>query len=193
MKRVAHIRRELGIRTIFNILGPLINPAGAKRQLVGVFNRELMELYTEVLLRTGTRHAMVVHSMTQEGLALDEPSLNGPTEVIEIRNGSTARHTFYPENFGLEHHPLSAIQGGDAEKNANIIRAILDGSASRAQLDAAIYTTAMACHVSGKASSIAEGFTMARDALESGRAEKHFARILQINLSLAKKYGNGEN
>ncbi len=187
MKRVAHIRRELGIRTIFNILGPLINPAGAKRQLVGVFNRELMELYTEVLLRTGTRHAMVVHSMTEEGLALDEPSLNGPTDVIEIRSGSLSRHTFHPRDFGLEHHPLSAIQGGDAARNAAIIRSILDGSSSRAQLDAAIYTTAMASYVSGKAASIKAGFTMAEESLSSGQAERHFRKILEINASLTKK------
>jgi len=78
MKRVAHIRKELGIRTIFNMLGPLINPARSKRQLVGVYSSELMELYTEVLLQTGTRHAMIVHAMTEEGVSLDEPSLNGP-------------------------------------------------------------------------------------------------------------------
>ena len=140
MKKVAHIRRELGIRTIFNILGPLINPAGAKRQLVGVFNKELMELYTEVLLQIGTRHAMVVHSMTEEGIALDEPSLNGPTHIIEIQNGSVARHTVYPEDFGLNRHALSEIQGGNRDENALIIRNIIDGSAPAAYIDAAIFT-----------------------------------------------------
>jgi anthranilate phosphoribosyltransferase len=136
MKRVAPVRRELGIRTIFNILGPLINPARAKRQLVGVFNRELMELYTEVLLQTGARRAMIVHAMTAEGIALDEPSLNGPTHIVEIHRGTVTEHTVYPEDFGLARHSLSEIQGGERDENARIIRQILDGSAPAAHRDA---------------------------------------------------------
>ena len=188
MKRVAHIRRELGIRTIFNILGPLINPARAKRQLVGVFNHELMDLYTEVLIRAGTRHAMIVHSMTEEGLALDEPSLNGPTHIIEIKNGSTSWHTLYPEDFGLTRHALCEIKGGDKHKNALIIRNILDGSAPQAHLDAALFTTAMTCYVSGRADSIHDGFILARENLERGHAEINFKKILKINAELSGKY-----
>jgi len=188
MKRVAHIRRELGIRTIFNILGPLINPARAKRQLVGVFNRELMELYAEVLVQTGARHALIVHSMTEEGIALDEPSLNGPTHVIEILNGDVTRHTLYPEEFGLTRRALSEIQGGGKDENALIIRRILDGSAPAAHLDAALFTTAMACYVSGKAVCINDGFIMAKNALESGHSEKKFNEILKINAELSMKY-----
>jgi anthranilate phosphoribosyltransferase len=188
MKKVAHIRRELGIRTIFNILGPLINPARAKRQLVGVFNKELMELYSEVLLQTGARHALIVHAMTEEGIALDEPSLNGPTHIIEIQNGNISKHTVYPEEFGLTRHALLEIQGGGKDENARIIRRILDGSAPAAQLDAALFTTAMACYVSGKASSIADGFNMARKALESGESEKKFIEILKISTELALKH-----
>jgi len=193
MKRVAGIRREMGIRTIFNILGPLINPARAKRQLVGVFNQELMELYTEVLLQTGARHALVVHSMTEEGIALDEPSLNGPTYVIEILHQSVRRKTIYPEDFGLGRHALSDIKGGTRDENAAIIRNILDGSAPQAHLDASIFTAAMACFVSGKASSINEGFSQAADALKSGRAEKKFNEILKINTQLTEKYRSGVN
>jgi anthranilate phosphoribosyltransferase len=188
MKKVAHIRRELGIRTIFNILGPLINPARAKRQLVGVFNRELMELYTEVLLQTGARHAMIVHAMTEEGIALDEPSLNGPTHIVEIHKGSVTEHTVYPEDFGLERRALSEIQGGERNENARIIRQILDGTAPAAHLDAALYTTAMACYVSGKARCIDDGLDKAKEALESGQSEKKFNEILKINAELSRKY-----
>ena len=188
MKKVAHIRRELGIRTIFNILGPLINPAGAKRQLVGVFNRELMELYTEVLLQTGTRHAMVVHAMTEEGIALDEPSLNGPTDIIEIQNSSVTWHTVYPEDFGITRHALSEIQGGNRDENARIIRNILDGSATAAYIDAALFTTAMTCYVSGTSPCINDGFILAKEVLESGDTEKKFNEILKINAELSSQY-----
>ena len=187
MKKVAHIRRELGIRTIFNILGPLINPARAKRQLVGVFNPELMELYTEVLVQTGARHALIVHAMTEEGIALDEPSLNGPTHIVEILNGSVTRHTLYPEEFGLTRHSLLSIQGGDWNENALIIRRILDGSAPAAHIDAALFTTAMACYVSGKSCCINEGFILAKEALESGHTKKKFDEILKLNAELAGK------
>jgi anthranilate phosphoribosyltransferase len=193
MKRVVTVRREMGIRTIFNILGPLINPAKAKRQLVGVFNQELMELYTEVLLQTGTRHALIVHSMTEEGIVLDEPSLNGPTYVIEILHHSVQRYTLHPEHFGLSRHALSEIKGGSRDENALIIRSILDGSASQAYIDASLYTTAMACYVSGKASSIEEGFTLANETLKSGHAEKKFNEILKINCDLKQKYKPGVN
>jgi len=193
MKKVAHIRRELGIRTIFNILGPLINPARAKRQLVGVFTRELMELYAEVLIKTGTRHALIVHAMTEEGIALDEPSLNGPTHLVEIENGSFKRYTVYPEEFGLKHHALAEIQGGERDDNALIIRRILDGSAPAAHLNAALFTTAMACYVSGKAASVSGGFIMAREALESGKSEKKWNEILKINTELSQKYRPGVN
>ncbi len=193
MKKVAPVRRELGIRTIFNILGPLINPAKAKRQLVGVFTRELMELYAEVLLQTGARHALIVHAMTEEGIALDEPSLNGPTHIIEIEHGSFKRYTIYPEEFGLTRHALTEIQGGSRDDNALIIRRILDGSAPAAHLDAALFTTAMACHVSGKAATINEGFLMAKKALESGQAEKQWHEILKINAELSLKYRQAIN
>lgn len=188
MKRVAPVRKELGIRTIFNILGPLINPAGSRRQLVGVFNMELMELYAEVLLEKGVRHAMIVHSMTEEGKPLDEPSLNGPTYIIEILDTELMRHKVYPENFGLERHALSEIQGGDKHENAAIIRKILDGSASQAYIDAALYTSAMACYVSGRAGCVDEGFTLSMEALESGEAERKFSEILRVNAELAREY-----
>ncbi|MCF8383095.1 MAG: anthranilate phosphoribosyltransferase [Chlorobium sp.] len=193
MKRVAQVRRELGIRTLFNMLGPLINPARSKRQLVGVYSRELMELYTEVLLQTGTHHAMVVHSLTGDGCPLDEPSLDGPTWIVEIQNGYVCRHTVYPEDFGLQRHPLPAIQGGDRKENAAIIRNILDGSASPAQTDAALFTSAMACYVSGNAQCIDDGFTLSKEALESGEAGRKFREILNLNAELSDRYRKAVN
>ena len=147
-----------------------------------------MELYTEVLVQTGTRHAMIVHSMTEEGIALDEPSLNGPTHIVEIQNGRVSRHTLYPEDFGLNRHALSAIHGGTRDKNARIIHNILDGTAPQAHLDAAIFTTAMTCYVSGKAECINDGFILAKEALESGHAGKKFNEILKINAELSARY-----
>jgi anthranilate phosphoribosyltransferase len=187
MKRVAQVRRDLGIRTLFNMLGPLINPARSKRQLVGVYSSDLMELYTEVLLQTGTNHAMVVHALTGEGCPLDEPSLDGPTWIVEIQNGYVCRHTVYPEDFGLQRHPLSAIKGGDRKTNAAIIRSILDGSASPAQTDAALFTSAMACYISGNARCIDDGFVLSREVLESGETERKFREIVNLNAELSAR------
>ncbi|NTV99598.1 MAG: anthranilate phosphoribosyltransferase, partial [Chlorobiaceae bacterium] len=158
-----------------------------------VFSMDLMELYAEVLLETGTRHAMIVHSMTEEGIALDEPSLNGPTHIIEIFGGVAVRHTVNPEDFGLERHALSEIQGGDKHANAEIIRKVLDGSASQAYIDAALYTSAMACYVSGRAGCVDDGFTMSMDALESGRAQRKLNEILQVNADISSKYKPAAN
>jgi anthranilate phosphoribosyltransferase len=126
--------------------------------------------------------------MTEEGIALDEPSLNGPTHIVEIKNGTVTEHTVYPEEFGLKRHALKEIQGGEREENARIIRQILDGSAPAAHLDAALFTTAMACYVSGKARCIDDGIDIAREALESGQSEKKFNEILKINAELSLKY-----
>lgn len=193
MKRVVQVRKELGIRTIFNLLGPLINPARSKRQLVGVYSIELMELYKEVFLRIGTKHTMVVHSQTGNGAPLDEPSPDGPTWIVEIRNGEARHHTVYPEEFGLVRHPVSSIQGGDRQQNAAIIRSLLDGSATQAQIDATLYTAAMACYVSGLTESIKEGFRASRTALESGRTEKKFRSILDLNADLSRGHKTGMN
>lgn len=188
MKRVAHIRRELGIRTIFNMLGPLLNPAQVKRQLVGVFNKELSELYASVLLQTGVRHALIVHSITEEGIILDEPSLNGTTFVTEIEKGSVRKHTLSPEEFGLTPAPLKALQGGDKEQNAHIIQSIVDGSAPAAHRDAALYTSAMACYVSGKCACLNDGFIIAKEALESGKTQAKIKEIIALNQALATEY-----
>jgi anthranilate phosphoribosyltransferase len=188
MKRVAHIRRELGIRTLFNMLGPLLNPAQVKRQLVGVFSEELSELYADVLLQTGARHALIVHANTEEGVILDEPSLNGTTFVTEIEKGVVRKHTLRPEEFGIAPAPLAALQGGDKEHNARIIQSIADGSASAAQRDAALYSSAMACYVGGKCACLNDGFIVAKEALESGKTQAKLNEIIAYNQALVTEY-----
>ncbi|NTW63302.1 MAG: anthranilate phosphoribosyltransferase [Chlorobiaceae bacterium] len=188
MKAVAHVRKELGIKTIFNILGPLLNPAGVKRQLVGVFEPALMELYGSVLQATGCRHTLIVHGETETGAAFDEPSLSGPTYILELNDGVKARHTVYPEDFGFNRWPVKDLSGGNREENAVIIRNILDGSATKAKIEAALYAAAMTCYVSGKASCIDEGVCMVNDSLESGQAACKFAAILQLNGELSRKH-----
>nr|Q3APT3.1 RecName: Full=Anthranilate phosphoribosyltransferase [Chlorobium chlorochromatii CaD3] len=188
MKRVAHIRRELGIRTLFNMLGPLLNPAQVKRQLVGVFSEELSELYADVLLQTGARHALIVHASTEEGVILDEPSLNGTTFVTEIEKGVVRKHTLRPEEFGIAPAPLAALQGGDKEHNARIIQSIADGSASAAQRDAALYSSAMACYVGGKCACLNDGFIVAKEALESGKTQAKLKEIIAYNQALVTEY-----
>jgi anthranilate phosphoribosyltransferase len=188
MKAVAHVRRELGIRTIFNMLGPLLNPAGVKRQLVGVFEPDLMDLYGTVLQATGCRHSLIVYGETETGAAFDEPSISGPTHILELHEGVMARHIVNPEDFGFNRCPIEDLAGGNREENAIIIRNILDGSATRAKTEAALYAAAMTCYVSGKASCIDEGVCMASESLESGQASCKFTAVLQLNRELSGKH-----
>ncbi|NTU52959.1 MAG: anthranilate phosphoribosyltransferase [Chlorobiaceae bacterium] len=188
MKAVASIRRELGIRTIFNMLGPLINPARVKRQLVGVFDPSVMEIYAEVLAFSGCEHAMIVHGKTEKGSGLDEPSVSGATSIIEITEGGLCYHTVHPEDFGLGRWTIDALSGGDSAANAQIIREILDGSASQAKIDAALFASAITCYVSGMASCIDEGMSLSRESLETGAAMEKMIRIIETNRQLALEY-----
>lgn len=184
MKAVAGIRRELGIRTIFNMLGPVINPARVRRQLIGVFDASVMDIYAEVLSVTGCDHAMIVHGRTDNGKVIDEPSVCGTTSIIEIHNGRFCHHTVKPEEFGLERWKLEDLTGGDSEINARIIREILDGSASPAKTDAALFAAAITCYVSGMASCIDEGMSMSKESLENGDAAEKMKTIIETNRRL---------
>lgn len=193
MKAVAAVRRELGIRTIFNMLGPLLNPARVKRQLIGVFDRSIMDLYTEVLVHAGCRHAMIVHGTTETGKGLDEPSVCGPTSIIELRDGAVSRTTIHPEEFGLTRWTVSELKGGDSHTNACMIRNIVDGSASRATTDAAVFAAAITCHIAGISQGIDEGVGRVKECLEKGTAAAKFQHILETNSSLAGKYHPASN
>ncbi len=168
MRHVAPVRRELGVRTIFNLLGPLTNPAGARRQVLGVFAREWVEPLAQALGRLGSRRALVVHG--EDGL--DELSLTGPSWVAELRDGTVHTYRFTPADAGLGLCGPEDLRGGDAAANAAIIAAIVDGRAAPAQRDIALLNAGAALYVGGAAESIAAGAELARRALDSGAARR---------------------
>ena len=167
MKHAIGPRREIGVRTIFNILGPLTNPAGAKRQLIGVFDGELTEPLARVLDQLGSEHVLVVHG--EDGL--DEITLTGKTTVSELIGGQIKNYTLDPEDFGLKKVCLENIRGGDPARNARIALDVLGGKKG-APRDMVLLNAGAAIYLSGKAESISDGVDMAAEAIDSGRAMK---------------------
>ncbi len=165
MKNVMPARKELGIRTVFNVLGPLVNPARANRQLVGAPSLKGAEIMSEVLSRLGLEHGLVVHGAD----GLDEISLSGPTHVFQVTPGSVSHHTLTPEDFGLQRAPLSALRGGDVERNAAIARDLLEG-AKGAMQDFVVLNAAAGLRIAGVVDSWTEGTELAASALDSGAA-----------------------
>lgn len=163
MKFVAPVRREVGIRTIFNVLGPLSNPAGAKLQVLGVYDPKLTAALAQVLANLGAARALVVHGSD----GMDELTLSGPTSVAEVREGEVTSYEVTPEEFGLSRAPMEAIKGGDAAQNARIVRAVLEGERSPRR-DVVLLNAGAALYVAGLASTIAEGISLARTTLDSG-------------------------
>ena len=167
MKYVAPIRRELGIRTVFNILGPLTNPAGAKMELMGVYDRELVEPLAQVLCNLGVQSAMVVHG--EDGL--DEISLGAPTFVCEVKNGWVRSYTITPEQYGFVRCGKDELKGGTPPENAEILKALLSGEKG-AKRDAAIINAAAALVVAERYESIEMAVKVAKDVIDSGKAKK---------------------
>jgi len=165
MRHAAGPRRELGVRTIFNLLGPLCNPAGARRQVVGMFSAAWVLPMAEALAQLGSEHALVVHGAG----GLDEISVCGPTQVAELRDGSIATYEIAPEDFGMARAPIEALRITDAAESAAIIRAIVAGAAGPTQ-DIAVLNAAAAIYVAGRAASIAAAVPLAREAIRSGAA-----------------------
>jgi len=165
MRHVAGARKELGFRTIFNVLGPLSNPAGAQRQLVGVFSAKLVEPLAQALRDLGAERAMVVHG--REGL--DEISISGPTLVAELHDGDIRTFEITPEDAGLMRTPAEAIKGGDAAFNAKALRALLEG-ADDPYHDVVVLNAAAAFMVAGKAETLRDGAKLADESLRSGKA-----------------------
>jgi len=176
MKYVAPIRRELGIRTVFNILGPLTNPAGAKMELLGVYDRELVEPLAQVLCNLGVKSAMVVHG--QDGM--DEISIGEPTYVCEIKDGWVKSYTITPEQFGIKRSNKEALQGGSAKENAEILKAVLSG-AKGPKRDAAVLNAAAALYITGKYASIADSLKMANAVIDDGRAIKKLEDFIRLS------------
>ena len=165
MKYVGPIRRELAIRTVFNILGPLTNPAGARMELMGVYERELVQPLAQVLCNLGVKSAMVVHG--EDGL--DEISMSAPTFVCEVKDGWVRSYTITPEQFGFTRCGKEDLQGGAPAVNAGILRAVLNGEKG-AKRDAAVLNAAAALYVSGQYESIGSAVQVACDVIDSGKA-----------------------
>ena len=180
MKHVVPVRKELAVRTIFNFLGPLTNPAGATRQLIGVSDRRFLDIMAGALGELGCDHALVVSS--DDGL--DELSVSGETRVVELRDGNIDAHAVTPESVGLRSAPLEAVSAGTPERNAAIARRVLRGEAG-AERDLTVLNAGAAIYVGGGASSIEAGVRRAEEAIDSGAAHDLLGRFVARTRELA--------
>ncbi len=176
MRHVGPVRTELGTRTIFNLLGPLSNPAGVKRQVVGVFSQAWLEPIAETLRSLGSSHVWVVHG--DDGL--DEMTTTGATHVVELKDGNLKRFTVSPADAGLETSTLEALKGGDPATNAAALSAVLDG-ARNAYRNIAVLNAAAGLVVAGMAADLATGARMAEAAIDDGRARAALARLVTVS------------
>ncbi len=175
MKFVQPARRELKLRTVFNLLGPLTNPANASCQVVGVYTGQLVEKLAQALLQLGLKRALVVHGWD----GLDEITISGPTRVAEVRDGGVKSYEIAPEQFGLPRAPLHTLDGGDAQVNAAIIRAILDGERSPKR-DVVLLNAAAALVAAGQAESIGSAIPLAAYAIDSGQAKGRLQLLVEF-------------
>jgi anthranilate phosphoribosyltransferase len=176
MKYVAPIRKELGIPTIFNILGPLANPAGATMQVMGVYNESLVKPLTEVLHNLGVKKALVVYGQDK----LDEISVSAPTSVCEIKNGKILDYIIKPEDFGFERCSKKDLVGGDPNFNANITKSILNGNKGPKR-NAVVINAAAGLYVAGKVKSLNEGVLMAEELIDTGKAKKQLELFIKLS------------
>lgn len=175
MKHVGPSRVEMGTRTIFNLLGPLSNPAGVKQQVVGVFSPQWLEPLAEVLGGLGSNHVWIVH-----GDGLDEFTTAGESEVVEWRDGKLRRFTVTPEDVGLKRVPLEALRGGTPEENAQALTALLDGTPGPYR-DVACLNAAAGLVVAGKSADLTDGVALAQNAIDSGKAKSVLADVVKIS------------
>jgi anthranilate phosphoribosyltransferase len=175
MRHVGPTRVELGTRTIFNLLGPLSNPAGVKRQLVGVFSPEWVEPLAHVLKGLGTEAAWVVH-----GDGLDELTTAGPTKVAALRDGKVRSSEIVPEEVGLARAEPADLKGGDAVRNAEALRAVLDGVKGPYR-DIVLLNAGAAILVAGKGATLQEGIAIAVDAIDSGKARAALTKLVEVS------------
>ena len=177
MRHVGPARAELGTRTIFNILGPLANPAGVKKQLVGVFSPQWLHPIAETLRELGSESVWVVH-----GGGLDEITTTGTTEVVALEDGKIRAFRLTPADFGVETAKLDDIRGGDGEENARALRAVLDGE-KNAYRDIALANAAASLVVAGIAQDIKSGMTLAIESLESGATAGALDKLIAVSNS----------
>ncbi|MBM6995500.1 anthranilate phosphoribosyltransferase [Paenibacillus sp. DXFW5] len=180
MKHAAGPRKELGIRTVFNMLGPLTNPAGADRQVLGIYDGGKTSTIAEVLRELGSKRALVVSS--REGL--DEISISSPTRVSELKNGEIRTYDLQPEDLGLRTYPLEAMIGGDPLTNAEIVRRVLQG-APGAHRDVVLANAGACVYVAGLADNIREGVAIAAEAIDSGKALNKLEQLIQTTEELS--------
>lgn len=176
MKYVSSIRKELGFRTVFNILGPLSNPASPAMQLLGVYDEYLIEPLAKVLINLGVKRGMVVYGTDR----LDEISLSAPTKVCEINDGWYKSYTIRPEDFGIKSCSRDELKGGDPNVNAKITEDILNGAVG-AKRDVVLLNTGAALYISGKTRNIKEGVELAGEIIDSGRAAHTLDKIRKIS------------
>jgi len=180
MRYVMLARREMKIRTVFNLLGPLCNPASATAQVLGVYSEKLTEMMAQVLCELGAQRAFVVHGAD----GLDEFSISGETKISEVRGGEVRTYYLTPEDFGLKRAPIEQIQGGDAPRNAEIIREILSGRESTRK-DIVLLNAAAGLVAGGKAKNLRAGVDLARASIASGEALQRLKNLVSLSHQLA--------
>lgn len=177
MRNVAKCRKELGIRTVFNLIGPVVNPAGVRNQVMGVYSPQLLVPVAEVLKNLGSQKVMVVHG---EG-CMDEITVTGSTKVAELSDGEIAEYDLHPKDFGMKTRSREELRGGaSADENAEITLSVLRGGENDAKTDASLLNAMAAIYVSGKAASLAEALVLARDSLLSGAALGKLEMLVEI-------------
>lgn len=176
MKFAAEPRQQIGFRTVFNMLGPLTNPAGADRQLIGVYDKDLCRKFAEVLQNMGSKRALVVAGAD----GLDEISISGTTYVAELNEEGIREYTIEPSQFGLATYPIEAVAGGNAAENAQIIRNIFAGEKG-AFRDIVVINSAAAYYLDEKVSSLAEGVKMAQDMIDTGKAADKLHHLITVS------------
>lgn len=176
MKYVGAIRKELGFRTVFNILGPLTNPGSPKRQLLGVYDEYLVEPLAQVLINLGVERGMVVYGRDK----LDEISMSAPTAVCEFKDGWFKTYTICPEDFGLERCTKADLEGGTPEENAKITQDILNGEKGHKR-NAVLLNAGAALYIGGKAESIQGGVKLAAEIIDSGKAAKTLEKLIKLS------------
>ena len=174
MKHAIGARKELAVRTVFNVLGPLTNPAGAPNQVIGVFHAELVELMANVLKQLGSRHVMVVHA--DDGM--DEISISAPTQVAELKNGEVKTYTIRPQDFGMDEAPVEQLRVGSADESLAKIRDVFADKPGPAH-DIVCLNAGAAIYVSGLADSLQAGIEAARTAIASGQAAAVLENLVQ--------------
>ncbi|MBO4627375.1 MAG: anthranilate phosphoribosyltransferase [Lachnospiraceae bacterium] len=176
MKYVGPIRKELGFRTVFNILGPLTNPGHPTMQLLGVYDEYLVEPLAQVLVNLGVKRGMVVYGLDK----LDEISMSAPTKICEIRDGWFRSTTIAPEDFGFERCTKEDLKGGTPAENAQITRDILNGAKGHKR-NAVLMNAGASLYIAGKAESMAEGVRLAAELIDSGKAAETLAKVIEVS------------